>query len=479
MFKDDYRKEMENISANEKFKQDTISLMNQKKSELQQKETNTVKFRPALYRKIAATVAVAMLSLAVFAYSQSDFAIGPDSTETEKFTQQENEDITKDKDTYDNLPYDAAANGKMMRVYTVNDAVEINAIPQENQQKTKIYFNTQSTGGFGFEGYMYYSSSELEQNPTYSINDSFDTLPIYQFVSLSAEEIRKEVAMNCSKLGSGDTDLQFTWQRNIYDDDCYVKNCETAITFNSNIPSEEYYLSTVDGTLIQTYPERKELGKVSVWMPNSWYNVTLDRVISQSRDEMEIAKAVTAEYPGIFWGEDTTYGSWYDYTFTGNANTSVFAYKPSDDYGENIFNYSVNNIDIAQFAVSDEDSTWDETFIRLPLPCYSKMDDLPAINWQQALDQMYSGNYFTSSPKQITEDTVVNHIELVYLEPPYDIPTLSRKGYSIPFYRFFIDLGEEYQRQTDKGIMKTYGAYYVCAVHPDYVQLDDGYYRFN
>jgi hypothetical protein len=42
-----------------------------------------------------------------------------------------------------------------------------------------------------------------------------------------------------------------------------------------------------------------------------------------------------------------------------------------------------------------------------------------------------------------------------------------------------VDLGEEYQRQTDKGIMKTYGAYYVCAVHPDYVQLDDGYYRFN
>ena len=114
MFKDDYRKEMENISANEKFKQDTISLMNQKKSELQQKETNTVKFRPALYRKIAATVAVAMLSLAVFAYSQSDFAIGPDLTETEKFTQQENEDITKDKDTYDNLPYDTAANSKMI-----------------------------------------------------------------------------------------------------------------------------------------------------------------------------------------------------------------------------------------------------------------------------------------------------------------------------------------------------------------------------
>ena len=92
---------------------------------------------------------------------------------------------------------------------------------------------------------------------------------------------------------------------------------------------------------------------------------------------------------------------------------------------------------------------------------------------------IWRGNYFTSSPKQITEDTVINHIELVYLEPPYDIPTLSRKGYSIPFYRFFVDLGEEYQRQTDKGIMKTYGAYYVCAVHPEYVQLDDSYYRFN
>ena len=105
MFKDDYRNEMENISASEKFKQDTISLMNKRQAELNQENPKTVKFRPATYRKIAASVMVAVLSLAVFAYSQSDFAIGPDSTETEKFTQQENEDITKDKDTYDNLPY--------------------------------------------------------------------------------------------------------------------------------------------------------------------------------------------------------------------------------------------------------------------------------------------------------------------------------------------------------------------------------------
>ena len=125
MFKDDYRKEMENISASEKFKQNTISLMNQKQSVLQQKSAGTVKFPLKKYSKIAASVAVAVLSLALFAYSKSDFSIGPDNTETEKFTQQENEDITKDKDTYDNLPYNPAGNGKIMRVYPVNDAVEL------------------------------------------------------------------------------------------------------------------------------------------------------------------------------------------------------------------------------------------------------------------------------------------------------------------------------------------------------------------
>ena len=51
MFKDSYRKEMDNISASEKFKKDTISLMNQKQAELQQNNTNNNEYNSSHIRR--------------------------------------------------------------------------------------------------------------------------------------------------------------------------------------------------------------------------------------------------------------------------------------------------------------------------------------------------------------------------------------------------------------------------------------------
>lgn len=483
MFKDDYRKEIDSISASEKFKKDTISLMQQKQAEMRQTETKTVKFSPKPYRKIAAAFAVMALALSVYAYSHSDFAIGDDNAaegmpNVQQGTDQSSEFMEKDSDYY-SLPANVAGNESIKKVYTIKDAAQVAEIPDSDKKKTRLYFNTLSDGGLGFEGYMYYSPSQLEQNPTYTVGDSFETLPVYQFTALSAREIKKEVALECGKLGSGNTDFEYSWYRNVYDDAGNFYSQERAVTYTPNSPSDEYRLHSMDGILTQTYPERKHIGEVHVRAPYGWYNVTLDTVVSDSRNETEISKAVTAAYPKLFNGQDTAYGSFYDYTFSGDINRSAFVYSPSEDYGENIFNYSVNNTRITQFPVSAEDSTWNQTFIRLRLPCYTKLDDLPAITWQQALQQMYSGNYFTSSPVEITPDTAVSHIELVYLEPPYDIKNIEKKGCSVPFYKFFVDMGEDFNRQTENGVMKTYGAYYVCAIHPDYIQLGENYYRFN
>ena len=144
MFKDSYRKEMDNISASEKFKKDTISHMNQKQAALQQNNTNnnTIKFPSKKYGRIAASVAIITLSLLAFPLFASEFSLGFDSAEggrnpdanMEQYV--DNESVKKDKDgEYDNLPANAVANKAEMRVYTINDAVAVETSDKKADNK--------------------------------------------------------------------------------------------------------------------------------------------------------------------------------------------------------------------------------------------------------------------------------------------------------------------------------------------------------
>ena len=71
MFKDDYRKEIENISASEKFKNDTVSLMYEK----QDQPAKTIKFARKKYAMIAVSVAIMLMVTSIYFIGKSDYFI--------------------------------------------------------------------------------------------------------------------------------------------------------------------------------------------------------------------------------------------------------------------------------------------------------------------------------------------------------------------------------------------------------------------
>ena len=171
--------------------------------------------------------------------------------------------------------------------------------------------------------------------------------------------------------------------------------------------------------------------------------------------------------------------SWFHYNIYGELTYDLYAYEKSDDYGENLFNSTLNNISFSQYKHYEADTQPTSSSFHFTLPAYNKVDNLPAIDYKQALGLLYSGQFYSSYSDKIADDATVANIEIVYRSPDYDMATKIKSGYALPFYKFYVQLDESYNRKTPNGTLYTYAAYYVCAIHPDYVELDESYFHFN
>ena len=116
----------------------------------------------------------------------------------------------------------------------------------------------------------------------------------------------------------------------------------------------------------------------------------------------------------------------------------------------------------------------DQSIIWLPLPYYQKAESLPAITYQQALGLLFNGQFYSSKTDTIPQDAVISHTELVYYPPEYKMTIPGYEGYSLPFYKFYIEDPEQ-QRETLGGILKEYYVCYVCALDPACVDLTGDY----
>ncbi|MBQ7903011.1 MAG: hypothetical protein IJ362_04705 [Oscillospiraceae bacterium] len=463
MFKDDYRKELDNISASEKFKQDTISLMNEKQAELQQNEAKTIKFRPKYYGRIAASVAVLVLALGAYAYSQSDFAIGPDNAGAEKAVA----DQSADQEIYDS--YNPAAsllnsNDIKMRVYTVKDAQAITS--NDHTAKEKISVSVES-GGMGYEAVMYYDISEMATDNPFDESDSFDMLTVYQFNKCGYEQAYSELQSVLDKLGRTTEDItavECSWSG-------------TPDTHMGNITTYDFSPPHKDAVF--------QLMKVS--LGNDVITIFTDGIVDadlytdipdySSNDEY--LNYIQNNYSD-FIGENIRTYNYNDYTYSGQQLCTNHFYSASDDYSDNLLNYSVFDIvfnHIDDYVYYTEEKEEGIAFTYLMNSTYSPAVQLPAISYTQALGLLYEGNYQTSVPYEIHNDSVVVKIELVYKEPPRNYQTMVKEGCALPFYKFYVQLPDE--TATENGVLKHYGVYYVCAIHPDYVEYTDGYINFN
>lgn len=467
MFENDYKKELESISASENFKNNTLSLMYAK----QEEPAKTIKFSKRRYAALAASVAVVFMVLAVHFMGKSDYFITADNAVTEQHSQT---DQQKDVGT-DALPY-GTQQMPMMRVFGIGDAQEIKPVGSEDRLKTKVYFDGRSNGGMGFEGYMLYHSYQLEQNKTYSINDEFDTLPVYRCISLTEDEIDRFIKEKINLLGLGYDRLKYVWSKPVYDENGNLFTEKNITTETAICPEEGYSLFSVNGNLSDDNGKTAELWR---WPASGSVGIIIDDLFTQSENIYDVADAAFEKYSTVLDKSTMDVHTWLHYNIYGEQTYDIYAYEKTDDYGENLFNSNLNNIYFSQYSYYEADTELTNCYFNFSLPAYSKVDDLPAIDYRQALAMFYDGNFYTTYSDEINEDTVVSHIELVYRSPEYDMATKTKKGYALPFYKFYVQLDESYDSETADGTLHTYAAYYVCAIHPEYVALDESYFHFN
>ncbi len=476
MFKDDYRREIDSLTVSDDFKKEAVQIM--KEMSLQKKTDKTppdnkIHFDRKRRLRLAASVAVLLISAAVGLYATQDYFIGTDQSanDTVPSPQPQQETIIENsKNTPMEQDYDALPRKAKSRVYTIRDAEPVH---EAENTAEKILFNTETSGGMGFEGYLLYDISELGTENPFDENMVYDSLPVYEFSPMTNEDIENEFNRILQNTGMTQADINYTefeWVEIVDDGDRKVID-QTIATDTADRPSPTAQLYTVNvdmtGGYVKIRPARSE--------------VTVSLYDDRPEDDAAIG-AYTRQNYTRFVGENTASYVYNDYNIYGEQSLFPhYIYTVSDDYAQNIFNCSVGSTLVwhsDELWQSDNDKGENIRLMYTPQNCYNLTEYLPAISWQQALGMLYKGEYISTLPEPMSDSVEVAKIELVYKEPPYYRPADYKAGYALPFYKFYIER-PQYNHATEIAELKNYAVYYVCAIHPDYVEYTDGYLNFN
>ncbi len=479
MFKSDYKKELDSIVLTDDFKNATVQLLLEKSRELSPEADNISNKKTIFFPKKAVKNAVAAcIILAVAIYG--GFFNGKMETESadnaaESMVGHESEIDSRSKQNTDDLTVD----GKHI-YYTINDSSNLFNSPiqgapiHREDNMEKIIFRHGTSGGMGFESYIVKSPSELEQNSAYTVGDRFDTLPVYRANSLDTHAIKNSLKKALEKYELQCGYFIYKWGRPVYHESGELMYNETIETTAAAAPDENCFLSEINADFTD---KSGTTGTVKLHVGRSWFRVEYNKHFSDYYDDNSVINRFISENTGFMPNNYVSKRS-FDYDIYGDIYDRTYLYRANDDYGVNLFNSTLGLTSFAQFEMPAKTTIVDEYLS----DCWQIVAEPPAIDYKQALTLLYEGNYYSSSPVEITDETQVAHIEMTYLNSYYELRNERYTGYTLPFYKFYVDISDEhFPSRFDETGMRTYAAYYVCAVHPDYVEIseDDGYATFN
>lgn len=431
MFKDVYRKELDSLCVSDSFKKSVIDqLQAARENEEQSRQKDTagnkiIAFPKMKWAKIRACAAVIILSALTFstAFIKKDEQITPMLYSAGGYTKADARDIS---------PVGVKAVSAMMVPYTF------------------------SQEGMGFEGYVVKDISELYKNPPADARSINGNLKIYESNPMSdrqtfnlAESLLRSIGKDAES-----AEKEYTWQVPIYHEDIWAGNSSRK-TAEYVPPRDDSFLYSVsytfNGGQLEIYPGRAR-AHLTVSAPE---NLTDEKSLLSWAEKL--SQKLGLENPEGY--------SYTDYTFSGDKHPFLYVYDNTGDTSDTLFAHSLANISIYQYRESDDIGIW------INLPAYKDGQQLPAITINQALGLLYNGDYYTSRPESITDESTVAMAELVYLDAYYDVKTCQKSGYAIPFYKFYVQL-ESQDYLTPEGFV-TYCTYYVPAIHPAYLQISD------
>ncbi|MCM1149046.1 MAG: hypothetical protein NC319_03025, partial [Butyricicoccus sp.] len=357
-------------------------------------------------------------------------------------------------------------------------------------------------GGMGFEGYLYYDASEIENGNPWREDMAFETMPVFKNgaydasnlgvpLGLDGDEVMRRLERAAAALGV--EILETRTELDDYTDEDKERYCEFInghYRANKGLPPisvESFYRQ--DGAVISitarteigtlracangevvvdlwsNYPFNQEYGLEPIELPECYSFTHFDTTREQALETMEY---LTREYAQLLDFDEPAFVVSGDYNIYGQYHRKYDAYDASGDDLQDILNYSFR---CASFSPDDGGHL---SGIRLydNLAVLEKIGDYPVIGMDEARERLIAGLYQTSAPCEMPGEEYVVKAELMYRSSIYEEVLL-------PYYRFYVELPEAQSAGSELGL-KTFGAYYVPAIESRYIGSAETYHgQFN
>lgn len=317
-----------------------------------------------------------------------------------------------------------------------------------------LHIQDSAQAGMGFEGVLCYDMDELDNGNPWREDMVFSTLPVFENLAynlfgnpagLKESAILERLEAACAALEMENTELKYDRSGikvisiTAEADGMVVTvgaNGEVNVNYENGLALPEH----LHFTRYDTSTSRQEAEEVMAYFVQ------------------QFSELISFEQPEIVLSGD--YSMWNSYDQEGNYLTEprfeweYILYEGAGDETEDLLNYKMQFV---QFYPDDEGRL---SIIRIhdALSCAKKLGDYPIITVAEARDCLLEGNYITSVPYEIEDETLIKKEELVYRSG-------DREKTLMPYYRFYVELPEMRRENgpTD------FGAYYVPAVKPEYI----------
>lgn len=349
---------------------------------------------------------------------------------------------------------------------TPDDTISEPDQPQHNDDTLPKIPSNLKFGGMGFEGYNLDDISDFISGNPWSEEQNITVMPVYKnrvvkdqgfsvLTDIDCEELVAEMKSvlieNAALLGveiiADDIadNLPTPEEQEIIAKSYYEAWREEVPKGYFTPPKIEYETDKYNISTDSSFCTRIEF-KEPISLPYSLNTTDIGEV-------QEIAEYLIEEYTELL-GMESPAVSIDDGAYSYSAFDISF-YESAGTNEQDIENYFMKKVLFRGNASGDLSLIW---IYRNDL-AGELVGNYPLISAEEAADKLKAGEYVTSSPvaKDYKPDNY-DRVELIYRTDITD-------EYFIPYYKFWIDVTDEIG-----AVQKTYGAFYIPAVRPEYLE---------
>lgn len=335
---------------------------------------------------------------------------------------------------------------------------QIIEFPENTGELPIIHTQNGETGGMGFEGFLAYDVSELlDENPSRE-SCEFTELPVFiepsneiyshgDFPVYTIDEMEEKLKNIAALL----TDEEFTPV--------------------DRHPNGEYYKAEAGNINFSMYSHSSRIHiefKNSVGLPDE-----CDICDTTDKDHaIRSLKYLGDKYKNIIRMDNPTPVVFTDFNIYNEPLTTYALYDKSEDPLTSLINYNLRQVNFYGGKELRSISICDDLGYKEFAGMY------PVISYDQAYEKLIGGDYYTTVWEEEYLPNGINNDEIFFTGISYR-RTADYK-YTLPYYRFLVELHPERNEQSRlaEGI-KEFGAYYVPAVSPDYLVIENEDVAFN